>query len=475
MDEKRYRWLREEVENWVACGIVTRGQAEAICACYAAREKRAGVRLGELASWIGAILIGLGVILLLAYNWDELSRPSRLGVAAGLLLVSQAGAYASAARERAGRYREAWSVLQALLVGAALALMGQTYHISARFDRLLLVWMTLVLPLAYLLNAVLPAVVYAVVGCFWGFAVRDSALLWLGWLLAAAALPLGRRWAADTARLRALLWSGGLYLLLFQWAWLRMFDGKPQEWLAWALLALLFALRRRLGKPVERALFGWLASLDALLVFLATCLPHSGLFAMQILAVYAVGMAAWGRWLEAEADGALLRPLSSLGMALSLALCFGLSFRQQWEAWLWRQLAERDFLAVAAGCLCLTAFALWRSNRGRRLDAMEWMHASMGLLLLCLLVLQAPLAAVVAVNAYLFAWGALLVKRGADACRGVWLNGGMGILSLLALARFFDTDMSYLTRGVIFIALGAAFIGANAWLARRKEAKRDEG
>jgi hypothetical protein len=50
------------------------------------------------------------------------------------------------------------------------------------------------------------------------------------------------------------------------------------------------------------------------------------------------------------------------------------------------------------------------------------------------------------------------------------VNTGLLVLSALIIARFFDSDLSFLARGVAFILLGAGFLTANVVILRRKGA-----
>jgi hypothetical protein len=47
------------------------------------------------------------------------------------------------------------------------------------------------------------------------------------------------------------------------------------------------------------------------------------------------------------------------------------------------------------------------------------------------------------------------------------INGGMGILSVLIVLRFFDVDFSFLVKGVVFILMGTGFLITNLILVRR--------
>ncbi|MCU0536659.1 MAG: hypothetical protein MUD14_22455, partial [Hydrococcus sp. Prado102] len=47
------------------------------------------------------------------------------------------------------------------------------------------------------------------------------------------------------------------------------------------------------------------------------------------------------------------------------------------------------------------------------------------------------------------------------------LNFGLLIISLLILCRFFDTELSYLVRGLVFALLGTGFFVTNYFMIRK--------
>ena len=133
--------LSRETEAWVAEGLVTAEQAEAIRRRYVgAREERRSSATTALAV-IGAVAVGLGVIGFVAANWDGMSH----GVRLSLLTAAGAGAYAAAyhLRERTAsrpRIGEALYLLGVLLFGASLFLVGQMYNVQAHDPLALLLW-----------------------------------------------------------------------------------------------------------------------------------------------------------------------------------------------------------------------------------------------------------------------------------------------------------------------------------------------
>ena len=73
-------------------------------------------------------------------------------------------------------------------------------------------------------------------------------------------------------------------------------------------------------------------------------------------------------------------------------------------------------------------------------------------------------------NVYVFAMSVGLIAGGVRGRRLGLVNAGMLLLSALILCRFFDADLSFVVRGVAFIALGTGFLVTNLVMLRRKGA-----
>jgi hypothetical protein len=73
-------------------------------------------------------------------------------------------------------------------------------------------------------------------------------------------------------------------------------------------------------------------------------------------------------------------------------------------------------------------------------------------------------------NVYLFALGLGTLIAGFRGNRLGRVNAGLLALSALLVARFFDSDLSFLARGVAFIVVGAGFLVTNVVMLRRKAA-----
>src|ERR1044072_1706948 len=90
VNQRAVRWLRAELPALVTSGTISAENAQAIERYY--EGKSAGApKLGFVPlSSVGSILVAAGIVLLIAHNWDDFSRPVRSVIAFLPLLAGQA-------------------------------------------------------------------------------------------------------------------------------------------------------------------------------------------------------------------------------------------------------------------------------------------------------------------------------------------------------------------------------------------------
>ena len=72
-------------------------------------------------------------------------------------------------------------------------------------------------------------------------------------------------------------------------------------------------------------------------------------------------------------------------------------------------------------------------------------------------------------NVILLAISILVIRKGVKTDRLEILNYGLLILSAQIICRFFDTEMTFLLRGLLFIIVGAGFFFANYKMLNRRK------
>lgn len=428
MNSTPSRWLAEQLPAWEREGIVTADGARLLRERYAAEPR--GSLAQSIVAAIGALLIGTGLIAVLAYNWDDFPRWVRMLLALGPLAVSQAASWWVLQRGAAAKpwQREAVALVQALAVGAAMALVSQIYNLPGTWTDLVFWWCVVALPLAWVLESDAVAIAYLVgiatwtIGQLSGFGGdRVDTRLWYP-LLLAGILP---RWPGADLRGRPQPGSRAVLALtalagLIAVPATAMRASAPQHaafWLAMlaAAVVLLFPLDRRgIAEPLSRkpqVLFG-----GALLVLLA---------------------------LVATFEDPAQSLVSGVAKAISLGWCWlllavGAAFAAL-AAWQGRFAV----LAVAALALVpLLAFPFSPPEAGGWPVAIGYSIAL--------------LAAAVTLVGLEF-----LGRQGAARI-------GATLIAILVILRMLDSEFSLLTKGLAFILIGSAFLGFNFFVSRRR-------
>ena len=145
MSSKIKNALPELVEN----GIITEETAQNIQMYYEKNEESSESRLFTVFGILGATLVGLGIILIMAHNWDDFSRGIKLVLAFLPMLIGQGVLGYSIFKNKGVAWKEAATVFLFFSVGACIALVSQIYHVSGDLESFLLAWIVLCVPLLY--------------------------------------------------------------------------------------------------------------------------------------------------------------------------------------------------------------------------------------------------------------------------------------------------------------------------------------
>jgi hypothetical protein len=189
--------------------------------------------------------------------------------------------------------------------------------------------------------------------------------------------------------------------------------------------------------------------------------------------VYLVGIVSWRGWSQTRPH-----PFVGAGWIGILSLGVFLSFQDSWRTRQWQNavdLVPRHFpdllaggiqVAWVAAAIAFAAYALWKH---RHLNLAPAAFAPAVVAAWAVSKTSAnPVAAALVVNLFLLAVGILTLLRGIRAGRVYEANLGMVVVAILAIARFFDSDLEFVIRGVAFIAIGLGFLVTNLVVLKRK-------
>lgn len=160
---KNHQWLAQQIPSWVSANTITRQQADKLLSLYPVRDS---INLGRLLlTAVGAIMIGLGVILLFAYNWDDMPKYAKLSVIFGSLITAHSLGLWFMTRNKL--LSEGMFVLGTMLMGSAIFLVGQIYHLDTHYPDAFLLWSAGALLLAWALPSLPQAFMAIILVSIW--------------------------------------------------------------------------------------------------------------------------------------------------------------------------------------------------------------------------------------------------------------------------------------------------------------------
>lgn len=431
MNKAGIKWLYQELPDLIAKEILTQETADKIRRHYGDVKivSKTAVMLIILGA-IGALLIGLGIILLFAHNWENLSRFTRAVLSLAPLVIGQALAlWVLRQRPQSGAFKEGSAIFLSLMVGASISLISQTYNIPGDVSAFILTWMLLIVPLVYFMQASIPAVIYLIgITCWSGTRGDSPAVAAMFWPLAALTIP-HFVWTLrqEIYALRAALFSLAMVICVSYAASFSLGKTWPGSWV------IIF--------PSIYSVFYFLGRLEI------------------------EGITA--NWQKPQ------RLIGGVGLFI---LAFLFTFRYIWQSLneynssvgvnVFSMAVVPDYIVTIA--VIAAAILLFYDELKRKNIIVSLFGAVPLLAIIAYLVRgQSGILSSIIFNAYLFI---LSISRITDGVRGnnlVSANIGMFILAALIVARFFDSDISFVLKGLVFIMVGSGFLIANAFLARR--------
>ena len=410
-------------------GIVSDETANRIRYFYDGKKSSASGRLFLVFGILGAILVGSGIILILAHNWDDLSRLVKTAFAFLPLLVGQVlCGFSILRRSDSQAWRESSSAFLFFAVGSSISLVSQIYNIPGDLGSFLLTWSVLCLPLVYLMRSSVTSLLYIITITYYltetGYWSSNDSGTYIYWILLVAVLPY-------------------YYGLL---------KARPNSnFIAFHNWVLPGSVIISLGSIAQR---------EEELMFVS----YMSLFGL----LYAIGRK------KEFGEGNLwtngFRVLGSFGIVTLLMI---VSFK-----WFWEEVYSKkydmtlfispEFLSVLV--LGILMLAVTTSNyRGKslnQLSPMDWVGPAF--MALYFLGYASPVSLIL-VNLLIFILGILMIREGARADHLGILNYGLLIITILIVCRFFDSNLSFALRGVTFVLVGAGFFGTNYWILKKRK------
>ncbi len=422
--------MLKDLQELVKADVISQNTADKISDFYRIKGEDSTNRLFIVFGILGAILVGLGIIMIIAHNWDELSKTTKTFFAFLPLVVGQLLClFTLIKKQESVAWRESSAAFLFFSVGACISLISQIYNIPGNLRSFLLTWMLLCLPLIYVMNSSIVSLLYIVGITFYAdgtsYRSQPQSVAYFYWLLLLAALPH--------------------YYLLFK--------KKPES---------NFVVFHHWLVPLSAVIcLGTVADKTVPLMYIA----YFSLFGL----IYLVGNSVIFAQQKTRNNG--YKILGTLG---TIILLLTLSFD-----WFWEELRKRDFYFneiiatpefFAAVILSLLAGGLlFFQLKNKSIRDLKPIASIFILFILTFIIgLSSPIS-VVLINFFVFALGILTIKDGAKKDHLGILNFGLLIITALVICRFFDADLSFVFKGILFVSVGVGFFAANSWMLKKRK------
>jgi uncharacterized membrane protein len=422
--------MLKDLQELVKADVISQNTADKINDFYRKKGEDSTNRLFIIFGILGAILVGLGIIMIIAHNWDELSKATKTFFAFLPLVVGQIlCGFTLIKKQESIAWRESSAAFLFFSVGASISLVSQIYNIPGNLGSFLLTWMLLCLPLIYLMNSSIVSLLYIVGITFYAgetsYWSQPQSVAYFYWLLLLAALPH--------------------YYMLFK--------KKPES---------NFMIFHHWLLPLSVVIsLGTVADKTGSLMYIA----YFSLFGL----FYLVGNLAIFMHKKSKNNG--YKILGTLG---TIILLLTLSFD-----WFWEELRKREFQFnevitspefFAAVILSLLAGSLvFFQLKNKSIHDIKPITPIFILFILTFILGLSSSIAVVLINFFVFSIGILTIKDGAKKDHLGILNFGLIIITALVICRFFDADLSFIFKGILFVSVGIGFFTANSWMLKKRK------
>ncbi|HYC84205.1 MAG TPA: DUF2157 domain-containing protein [Chryseosolibacter sp.] len=417
-------YLLKELPALVDAGVINEDTAENIRQYYNQKSDSSSQRLVMVFSILGALLVGLGIILIIAHNWDDLSKGAKIVCALAPMIISQSLCAVALVRHSGSRtWREASSTSLIFSIAAAIAIVSQVYHMHGDLSRFLIVWMVLSIPVIYVMHSRMASLLvicgitwYAVNESYLDYFSFDPQIAWYYWLMLAAVIPF--------------------YILL-----LRKERRNFFYYHTWFIVISVTIGLGMFGESGEQWLY----------------VGYMALFCIFIL----TGSTAWFSESRLIANGFLVA--GSMGVAIIL-ISLGFEWNLSHGASIQSGMELYVSLAVFLIASALLLYHIRRNGPPLNMQGTIFIPFS---IIFFLGYFQPELARVL-VNLLLLVTGILIMRHASRANSLFTMNYGLALIAALIVSRFLDDDITFVIRGLIFIAVGIGFFAANFWILRKK-------
>lgn len=417
----------KDLQELVNANIITEEKALEIETYFNNKKTGASSKLNIVFGILGALLVSLGIILVIAHNWDDLSVTLRticafLPLAAGQVLCVYSVIY----KKDNSVWTEASAIVLFFAVAASISLISQVYHIDGSLASFLFTWILLTAAIVYLMRSSVVALLLLAISSWYAteisYGYNATGIPWL--------------------YLATLAFLTPHYLNYFKKRKTRNFF----HWYNWCIaLSALVCLGCFTGPHFNSdiLLFGGYLSLNTLLY-------------------------QNGKYLSATAKNFFSNPFLKIGTTDIIIILIMLSFEELWNDFDKNNIVlTSPFIYISALLFICCTYNFIKENVQQKWRNMDAVEAS--LYIFVLVAFTNSVIGVFIINAWLLVIALWYIRKGSAQNNFGLLNFGLLIIASVAISRFFDDRIPFVWRGFFFLATGIGFFAANYRLMKKRK------
>lgn len=406
--------------------------AEAIRVYYASKSLYSSNRMIVAFGILGAMLTGLGMVLIVAHNWDILTIRVKTILSLLPLLLGQAAlGWALFKRPLSRAWCEASSSFLICAFGACISLISQIYHIEGDLSSFMFIWCFSALLIVYVARSDIASALYFILISFYVVASNDV-----------------------------------------------NFTGNSNYWYWGFFIGILPYIVDMFIKR-SHSIF---TTIHTYIIPISICLGlgivfenFPALYSMAYIALFGL-LSGLGYMYKQDNISIFSNGFKLSGSLGTWFILFMASFQDHWQT---IQRAEWSVAVFTTNTL-YASFVLFFIASVLiffliKTKGLSWVYTRPFLVVfLCYAFIYGigsfyPPLAQGLINILILSIGLWLVYQGVQSSLLGKLNYGLMVISILIACRFFDTEIDFIWRGLIFMALGFGFFAANYWIVKQRK------
>ena len=427
MKNKQAKWLNNEMDAWQEAGLIDGSTAEKIKAYYEEKFCEEQGRLGPILGVIGIILIGLGIVSILARNWSYFDRLTKSVLSLLPFLIGSLGGMIVIKKNIGGWLKEAAALFTIIGILTAVLMNGQIYHVTTEEWVLVFTIAILSLPLVFLYQSAAALAAYLAISSTCLFMTDLTALgikVGLGILLIGGGIPYAARCFKRSKQSIETIWVN-IFLAV--------------------------------------AGFAFVSSLGA-----------NGVLLRELYMIYFILLISLDELLYEKEMALSLKPFAAIGHLGLYITLFVLTFRGFWK-YIDMQWTDWQYTVIIAVLLITVLLVTIQGIRVKKAFNIRLLICFGAIMVMVLFRLTGLTNSgftdflFIFFNLVFAVLAVSLLREGILKNSISVINAGLVLTAALIVARFFDSEISFLIKGIVFIICGLIFLLINYYLAKKRK------